>query len=74
MSITTKRTPSHNRVDHAQPTRRSVYSGTGIDRLGDVEQRGAEHVARNRQGRIIGSFSSLVEAVAAIEQAAEHAA
>ena len=47
--------------------RRSVYSGQ--ERLGDVEQRGRDFIARDRRGKSIGTFDTMIEAVNAIGKA-----
>jgi hypothetical protein len=49
-------------------TRRAVYDGQ--DRLGDVEQHGAEYIARDRRGKSLGRFDSALEAANAISKAA----
>ena len=48
--------------------RRSIYDGT--DRLGDFEQRGAGIVARDRHGKILGTYDTVGEATAAVVKAA----
>jgi hypothetical protein len=54
-----------NKTELAAFPRRSVYNNTGADRLGDVQERNGEFIARDRQGNIIGIFRSL--SVAATE-------
>jgi hypothetical protein len=49
--------------------RRSVY--VGRDRIGDVAQREGGFVARDRAGRIIGTFNSALEAADAVSAAVE---
>jgi len=56
------------RTDKTTP-RRALYDGQ--DRLGDFEQRGTEIVARDRHGKILGVFDSVIEATDAIAKAAE---
>jgi len=52
----------------AASTRRSIYSGQ--DRLGDVEHRDAEFIARDRRGKPIGVFDTMLEAANAVAKAA----
>jgi hypothetical protein len=47
----------HGNQNKINNTRQSVYDGQ--DRLGDVQERDGEFVARDRQGNIIGIFHSL---------------
>jgi hypothetical protein len=49
--------------------RQSIYSGR--DRIGDVAQREGGFVARDRAGRIIGTFNSALEAADAVSAAVE---
>jgi hypothetical protein len=70
----TKRARPHNRVAHTELTafsRRSVYADGGSDRIGDVaEQESGSFVARDRQGRPLGTFDSLAAASTACWRAA----
>jgi hypothetical protein len=53
---------------NAVPPRRSVYLGQS--RVGDIQQQDREYLARDRQGRPLGLFSSLAAAANAISSAA----
>jgi hypothetical protein len=50
------------------PNIRVVYDGQ--DRLGTIEQRGQEVIARNKRGQQLGTFESVHDAVGAISAAA----
>jgi hypothetical protein len=54
---------SGNKTELAAFPRRSVYDGQ--DRIGDIQERANEFVARDRQGNVIGVFSSLPVAATA---------
>jgi hypothetical protein len=59
---------THGNQTKTAKTRQSVYDGQ--ERLGDVEQRDADFIARDRRGRVIGVFDSESVAVDAIEREA----
>jgi hypothetical protein len=53
-----------------RPTNAATTRRAGRDRLGDVEQHGAEYIARDRRGKSLGRFDSAIEATNAIAKAA----
>jgi hypothetical protein len=48
--------------------RRSIYDGQ--ERLGDIQQRGDDFVARDRSGKVLGAFDSVRDAIDAVGKAA----
>jgi hypothetical protein len=51
-----------NQTNPALFPRRSVYANAGADRIGDVQEQDDGFVARDRQGRILGTFDSMAAA------------
>jgi hypothetical protein len=51
--------------------RRSIYDGQ--ERLGDIQQRGDDFVARDRFGKVLGAFDGAHEAIAAVLKGGEAA-
>jgi hypothetical protein len=59
-----------NQTELAPFPRRSVYD-SAADRIGDIQEQDQRFLARDRQGRALGTFASQSEAADAIEREAK---